>query len=87
MARPPAPKEDLKNSGPNMTARPSKYVGVFAALVLILVPAPLPAARPPSAISASIQPSLADVLEDVTPAVVNIAVSVFRHANLTPLAG
>ncbi|MBD9375534.1 Do family serine endopeptidase [Rhizobium sp. ARZ01] len=57
-----------------MTTRSSKYVGVFAALVLILVPAPLPAARPQSAMSASMQPSLADVLEDVTPAVVNIAV-------------
>ncbi|MEY9832231.1 Do/DeqQ family serine protease [Sinorhizobium fredii] len=85
MARPPAPKEDLKNSGPKMTARPSKYVGVFAALVLILVPAPLPAARPPSAISASIQPSLADVLEDVTPAVVNIAVRSRAPAETNPL--
>ncbi|KOF12602.1 hypothetical protein AC244_33265 [Ensifer adhaerens] len=50
-----------------MTTRSSKSVGVFAALVLILVPAPLPAARPQSAISASTQPSLADVLEEVTP--------------------
>ncbi|MEY9560155.1 Do family serine endopeptidase (plasmid) [Sinorhizobium fredii] len=82
---PAAPKEDLKNSGPNMTTRSSKYVGVFAALVLILVPAPLPAARPQSAISASTQPSLADVLEDVTPAVVNIAVRSRASAETNPL--
>jgi len=86
MARPPAPKEDLKNSGPKMTARPSKYVGVFAALVLMLVPAPLPAAaQPPSALSARIQPSLADVLEEVTPAVVNIAVRSRAPAATNPL--
>ncbi|WOS66152.1 DegQ family serine endoprotease [Sinorhizobium fredii] len=68
-----------------MTTRSSKYVGVFAALVLILVPAPLPAARPQSAISASTQPSLADVLEDVTPAVVNIAVRSRASAESNPL--
>ncbi|MGI0526740.1 DegQ family serine endoprotease [Rhizobium giardinii] len=69
-----------------MTARPSKYVGVFAALVLMLVPAPLPAAaQPPSALSASIQPSLADVLEEVTPAVVNIAVRSRAPAATNPL--
>lgn len=68
-----------------MTTRSSKYVGVFAALVLILVPAPLPAARPQSAISASIQLSLADVLEDVTPAVVNIAVRSRASAETNPL--
>ncbi|WP_164923830.1 DegQ family serine endoprotease [Sinorhizobium fredii] len=68
-----------------MTARSSKYVGVFAALVLILVPGPPPAAQPPSAISASTQPSLADVLEGVTPAVVNIAVRSRAPAETNPL--
>jgi len=82
---PPAPKEDLKSSGPKMTTRSSKYVGVFAALVLILVPAPFPAAQPQSAMSASTQPSLADVLEKVTPAVVNIAVRSRASAETNPL--
>ncbi|THK39151.1 DegQ family serine endoprotease [Ensifer sp. MPMI2T] len=68
-----------------MTTRSSKYVGVFAALVLILVPAPLPAAQPQSSISASTQRSLADVLEEVTPAVVNIAVRSRHPAETNPL--
>lgn len=81
----PAPKEDLKYSGPEMTTRSSNLAGVFAALVLILVPAPLPAAQPQSAISASTQRSLADVLEEVTPAVVNIAVQSRAPAETNPL--
>ncbi|PDT80207.1 DegQ family serine endoprotease [Sinorhizobium sp. BJ1] len=68
-----------------MTTRSSKSVGVFAALVLILVPAPLPAAQPQAAISASTQRSLADVLEEVTPAVVNIAVRARAPAETNPL--
>ncbi|MGN7735349.1 Do family serine endopeptidase [Ensifer sp. 22564] len=68
-----------------MTMRSSKNVGVFAALVLILVPAPFPAAQPQSAMSAGTQPSLADVLEKVTPAVVNIAVRSRASAETNPL--
>lgn len=81
----PAPKEDLKYSGPEMTTRSSNLAGVFAALVLILVPAPLPAAQPQSAFSASTQRLLADVLEELTPAVVNIAVRSRAPAESNPL--
>lgn len=58
-----------------MTTRPWKYVGVFAALVLTLVPAPFAAAQSQPAISAAAQRSPANVLEEGTPAVVNIAVN------------
>ncbi|WFU51281.1 DegQ family serine endoprotease [Sinorhizobium terangae] len=69
-----------------MITRSSKYVGVFAALVLVLDPAPFPAAQPQPAISASTQQrSLADVLEEVTPAVVNIAVRSRAPAETNPL--
>ncbi|NRP74243.1 Periplasmic serine endoprotease DegP [Ensifer psoraleae] len=68
-----------------MITRSSKYVGVFAALVLVMVPAPFPAAQPQPAISAATQRSLADVLEEITPAVVNIAVRSRAPAATNPL--
>ncbi|TCN25241.1 Do family serine endopeptidase [Sinorhizobium americanum] len=67
------------------STRSSKYVGVFAALVLVMVPGPLPAAQPQAAISPGTQRSLADVLEDITPAVVNIAVRSRAPAETNPL--
>ncbi|APG89120.1 periplasmic serine endoprotease DegP (plasmid) [Sinorhizobium americanum CCGM7] len=67
------------------TTRSSKYVGVFVALVLVMVPGPLPAAQPQAAISAGTQRSLADVLEEVTPAVVNIAVRSRAPSETNPL--
>jgi S1-C subfamily serine protease len=84
-ARQPAPKEDLTKSGPKMTTRSSKFVGVFAALVLVMVSGPLPAAQPQAALSSSTQRSLADVLEEITPAVVNIAVRSRTPAETNPL--
>ncbi|MCA1441708.1 Do family serine endopeptidase [Ensifer sp. IC4062] len=68
-----------------MTTRSSKYVGVFAALVLVMVPGPRSAAQPQTAISAVTQRSLADVLEEITPAVVNIAVRSRAPAATNPL--
>ncbi|MDK1384836.1 DegQ family serine endoprotease [Sinorhizobium sp. 8-89] len=68
-----------------MTTRSSKYVGVFAALVLVMVPGPLQAAQPQAAISPGTQQSLADVLEEITPAVVNIAVRSRVSAETNPL--
>ncbi|ASY58212.1 HtrA protease/chaperone protein [Sinorhizobium sp. CCBAU 05631] len=84
-ARQPAPKEDLTKSGPKTTTRSSKFVGVFAALVLVMVSGPLPAAQPQAALSSSTQRSLADVLEEITPAVVNIAVRSRTPAETNPL--
>ncbi|PDT51670.1 MULTISPECIES: Do family serine endopeptidase [Sinorhizobium] len=68
-----------------MTTRSSKFVGVFAALVLVMVSGPLPAAQPQAALSSSTQRSLADVLEEITPAVVNIAVRSRTPAETNPL--
>ncbi|PDT81640.1 Do family serine endopeptidase [Sinorhizobium sp. BJ1] len=68
-----------------MTTRSSKYVGVFAALVLVMVPGPPPAAQPQAAISTGTQRSLADVLQEITPAVVNIAVRSRAPAETNPL--
>ncbi|WP_026187065.1 Do family serine endopeptidase [Ensifer sp. BR816] len=68
-----------------MTTRSSKYVGVFAALVLVMGPGPLPPAQPQAAISAVTQRSLADVLVEITPAVVNIAVRSRVSAETNPL--
>ncbi len=73
------------SSAPKMTTRSSNMLAYSPHSVLILVPAPLPAARPQSAMSTGTQPSLADVLEDVTPAVVNIAVRSRASAETNPL--
>jgi S1-C subfamily serine protease len=63
------------------------WFGTFAALILVLSPAPLsPAtAQPQPVIDASAQRPLADVLEGVTPAVVNIAVKSGSSAETNPL--
>ena len=61
-----------------MIARTSGYaapfLGAFVAIAFVLAPAPSPA-QPQPAIGANAQRPLADVLEEVTPAVVNIAVT------------
>lgn len=68
-----------------MFTRSSSYLSVFVALVLVLAPAPLSLAETQAAIAESTQPSLADVLEKVTPAVVNIAVKSGASAETNPL--
>jgi Do/DeqQ family serine protease len=70
-----------------MVMRSSEYLYVFAALVPLLSPAPLPvaAAQSQPAIGESEQRPLADVLEGVTPAVVNIAVKSGSSAETNPL--
>ncbi|MBW9064542.1 DegQ family serine endoprotease [Rhizobium herbae] len=66
-----------------MTTCSSRYVRLFAALVLMLVPAT--AVQPQVAVSAATQRPLADVLEGITPAVVNIAVRSRSAAETNPL--
>lgn len=68
-----------------MTTRLSTCVGICTALILMMVPAEIAVAQPQSAAAASTQQSLADVLEDVTPAVVNIAVKSHASAETNPL--
>jgi S1-C subfamily serine protease len=67
--RPPITPSRERSSG---YAAP--FVGLFVALAFVLAPAPSPVQAQP-AISAHMQRPLADVLEEVTPAVVNIAVN------------
>lgn len=66
-----------------MNTRSSKYIGLFIALALVLIPTPVSPAQPQTA--ASPQRSLADVLETITPAVVNIAVKSRDPAESNPL--
>lgn len=66
-----------------MNTRSSKYIGLFIALALLLIPTPVSPAQPQTA--ASPQRSLADVLETITPAVVNIAVKSRDPAESNPL--
>ncbi|GLQ76748.1 serine endoprotease DegQ [Mesorhizobium huakuii] len=68
-----------------MTVRSSNYIGVFAAFCLSLTPMPAyPAAAGP-VVSTITQRPLPDVLEQVTPAVVNIAVTSGSSAETNPL--
>ena len=66
-----------------MTTPSSRYVRLFAAVVLMLVPAT--AVQPQAVLSAATQRPLADVLEAITPAVVNIAVRSRTAAETNPL--
>jgi Do/DeqQ family serine protease len=72
-----------------MIARSFRYmapiVGVFAAIVLILAPASSLPAEPKPAIEVNTKAGLADVLEEITPAVVNIAVASGTPAETNPL--
>jgi Do/DeqQ family serine protease len=68
-----------------MTVRSSSYIGVFAALCLFLTPVNALPAGPQAVISANTERPLADVLEQVTPAVVNIAVTSSSSAETNPL--
>jgi serine protease Do len=68
-----------------MTTRLLRYLGLFAALILVPVPAPSLPAEAQSPIAASQQPSLANVLEKVASAVVNIAVRSGTSAETNPL--
>jgi len=68
-----------------MTKRSSRYIGVFAALCFVLAPMPAyPAAAEP-VLSTTTQRPLPDVLEQVTPAVVNIAVTSNSPGQSNPL--
>jgi len=68
-----------------MTVRSSIYIGVFAAFYLALTPIPAyPAAAEP-VVSTTTQRPLPDVLEQVTPAVVNIAVTSNSPGQSNPL--
>lgn len=69
-----------------MTMRSSRYIGALSAVFFILAPAPASlAAVPQPVISASAERSLPDVLQEVTPAVVNIAVTSRSSAETNPL--
>jgi Do/DeqQ family serine protease len=72
-----------------MTTRSSGYaapfLGAFAALVLVLSPASSLMGGPQPAGEAAARQPLADVLEEVTPAVVNIAVKSGSSAETNPL--
>jgi S1-C subfamily serine protease len=61
-----------------------RYLGVFAAFFLIFSPVPSSLAQP-AVTGGSTQRSLPDVLEQVTPAVVNIAVTSGSPAETNPL--
>jgi Do/DeqQ family serine protease len=68
-----------------MTVRSSSYIGVLAAFYLALTPMPAyPAAAEP-VVSTTTQRPLPDVLEQVTPAVVNIAVTSNSPGQSNPL--
>lgn len=68
-----------------MTVRSSIYIGVFPAFYLALTPIPAyPAAAEP-VVSTTTQRPLPDVLEQVTPAVVNIAVTSNSPGQTNPL--
>lgn len=68
-----------------MTMRSSRHIGAFAALYFVLVPVPAWPAAPQPVIGANTERPLADVLEQVTPAVVNIAVTSSSSAETNPL--
>ena len=65
--------------------RSSSYIGVFAAFCLSLTPMPAYPAAAGSVVSNTTQRPLPDVLEQVTPAVVNIAVTSGSSAETNPL--
>jgi serine protease Do/serine protease DegQ len=66
-----------------MMMNSSKYLAAFAALYLVLTPLPALPDAPQS--SGNRERSLADVLEKITPAVVNIAVTSSSPAETNPL--
>jgi Do/DeqQ family serine protease len=69
-----------------MTMRSSRYLAALSAVFFGLAPAPASlAAVPQPVISASTERALPDVLQEVTPAVVNIAVTSSSSAETNPL--
>ncbi len=68
-----------------MTMRSSRHIGAFAALYFVFAPMPAMPATPQPVIGANTERPLADVLEQVTPAVVNIAVTSSSSAETNPL--
>ncbi|WVT75603.1 Do family serine endopeptidase (plasmid) [Sinorhizobium chiapasense] len=68
-----------------MTMRSSSYLAALSAVFLVLAPAPAWATAPSPVMSASVGRALPDVLQEVTPAVVNIAVTSSTSAETNPL--
>ncbi|QNH35604.1 Do family serine endopeptidase [Aminobacter sp. MDW-2] len=68
-----------------MTTHSSSYLAALSAIFLVLAPTPALAAAPQPVISASAERPLPDVLQEVTPAVVNIAVTSGSAAQTNPL--
>lgn len=68
-----------------MTTHSSSYLAALSAIFLVLTPAPALAAAPQPVISESAERPLPDVLQEVTPAVVNIAVTSGSSGQTNPL--